>query len=256
MELIDTHSHKYLREFENNWDAAIKRAQDAGVTHICIPNVDEASVAQVNTLADQYPGYCLPMMGIHPTSVTEHYKKQVALVEEQLRARKYIAVGEIGVDLYWDKTLIKEQLAAFELQLALAESFDLPVNIHVRDAFPETFSVLEQFGSSRTRGILHCFSGTLADAERAMDMGLKLGIGGVVTFKKSPLAEVVAQLPLEALVLETDAPFLAPAPHRGKTNESSFVIHIAEKIAELHNIPVQQVAEITTQTAKQIFRIP
>jgi len=255
MELIDTHSHKYLREFENNWDTAIERAKKASVSHICIPNVDETSIEYVLALAEQYPGYCLPMMGLHPTSVTEDYKNQLKTIEEQLAKHTFVAIGEIGVDLYWDKSLLKQQLAAFEHQLALAEQHNLPVNIHVRDAFPETFGILDQFGSERIRGILHCFSGTLQDAQRAINMGLKLGIGGVVTFKKSPLADVVAQLPIEELVLETDAPFLAPAPHRGKTNESSYIIHIAEKIAELHHVSLSEVATITTANAKNIFAI-
>lgn len=255
MELIDTHSHKYLREFENNWDDAIQRAKSAGVSHICIPNVDAESIDYVLQLAKEYPGYCLPMMGLHPTSVDANYKQVLELITQQLEENVFVAVGEIGIDLYWDKTFLKEQTEAFLYQLELAEKHNLPVNIHVREAFPETFAALESFGTKRVRGIMHCFSGGLAEAEKTISMGMKLGIGGVVTFKKSPLADVVAQVPLEHLVLETDAPFLAPAPHRGKTNESAYVLHIAEKIAELHNVPVEKVAEVTTANAKAIFGI-
>jgi TatD DNase family protein len=255
MQLIDTHSHKYLREFENNWDEAIQRAKDNFVSNICIPNVDEETIPHVLQLADQYPGYCLPMMGIHPTHVEENYQSAIDKIEKLLNEHSFVAVGEIGIDLYWDKSKLDLQIDAFAQQLALAEKHNLPVNIHVRDAFDETFKVLEDFGKGRFSGILHCFSGDKEQAEHAIDLGLKLGIGGIVTFKKAHLADVVTDIDLEHLVLETDAPFLAPAPHRGKTNESSYLIHIAKKIASLKGITVQEVAKQTTLNTQSIFKI-
>ncbi len=253
MQLIDTHSHTYKAEYSTDLSGLIARAQSAGVTHVCVPNVDCATAADVIAVAEQYPGYCMPMMGLHPTSVKSDYKQQLSFIEQQFSLHKFIAVGEIGIDLYWDKSFLAEQKDAFLIQLQWAERYKLPVNIHIREAFDETFSVLDTFGAGRVGGILHCFSGTVEQARRAIDYGFLLGIGGVVTFKKASLAELVSAVGVEHLVLETDSPYLAPAPYRGKVNESSYLPYIAAKIAELKGISVEDVARITTANAKKIF---
>ncbi len=255
MQLIDTHAHVYASDFGDDIAGYIERAKLAGVTHICVPNVDGESIDDVHTAAQLFPGYCLPMMGLHPTSVKADYEQQLLRIEHQFSAQRYIAVGEIGVDLYWDTTFLSEQQDAFLFQLQLAEKYQLPVDIHIREAFDETFSVLDAFGKGRVRGILHCFSGNVAQAHRAIDYGFLLGIGGVVTFKKATLADVVASVGVEHLVLETDAPYLAPVPHRGKKNESSYLPFIAEKIALLQGISAEEVARITSDNAKTLFGI-
>lgn len=255
MQLIDTHAHIYRSDYGADIESYIERAKLAGLTHICVPNVDAGSVDDVHAIAEQYPGFCMPMMGLHPTSVRADYREQLQRVEQLISTRSYIGVGEIGIDLYWDKTFLAEQKDAFLFQLQLAYSYNMPVIIHIRDAFDETFSVLESFGKGRVQGILHCFSGTVEQAHRAIDFGLLLGIGGVVTFKKATVADVVASVGAEHLVLETDAPYLAPVPFRGKTNESSYLRYIAEKIALIQGIAVEDVARITTANAKKLFSL-
>lgn len=255
MQLIDTHAHAYRCDFGDDLAGYVQRAKLAGVTHICVPNVDGESIDDVHAAAQLFPGYCLPMMGLHPTSVNADYKQQLLRIEQLLSTQRYIAVGEIGIDLYWDKSFLAEQQDAFLFQLQLAENFHLPVNIHIRDAFDETFSVLDAFGKGRVRGVLHCFSGTVDQAHRAIDYGFLLGVGGVVTFKKASIADVVASVGVEHFVLETDAPYLAPVPHRGKINESSFLPFVAEKIALIQGISADEVAHVTTRNAKKLFGI-
>jgi TatD DNase family protein len=253
MGLIDTHSHIYLAGGQQDWQGFVQRAKNAGVTAIMVPCVDAASAETVQQLAQLFPGYCLPMLGLHPTYVGPGWQNQLEAIEKAARACRPSAVGEIGIDLYWDKTYLKEQQQAFSRQLALAAELDLPVNIHVREAFSETFSIIEGSGIAKLRGVMHCFSGGTADAEKAINLGLALGIGGVVTFKKSPLAAVVQAIGLQHMVLETDSPYLAPAPHRGKPNESSLLRHIADKIAEIKSCSPQEVEAFTTENCIRIF---
>lgn len=254
MFLIDTHTHLYLEEFDDDRFEVVRRAIAAGVEIMVLPNIDSESIENVVRLAEQFPQNCFPAMGLHPTSVKENYKTELAVVEEELKKRKYWAIGETGVDLYWDKTFLKEQEICFNRQLELALTYDLPIIIHARNSLDEIFDILRNFGRKLPKGIFHCFPGDVKEAEKAVELGFLLGIGGVVTFKKSGMADVARAIPLEYIVLETDAPYLAPVPFRGKRNESAYIVHIAEKIAEIKNLPLEEVAHITTENAKRVFR--
>lgn len=253
--LIDTHTHLYVSEFDNDRDAVIARAKQLGVGQFVLPAIDSETTPAMHALKNQYPNEMHLMMGLHPTHVGVNVEQELAHVWEQLKTHDFVAVGEIGMDLYWDKTYQKEQQEAFARQIGWALEFDLPIVIHCRDAFDEIFEVLEGVRDKRLRGIFHCFTGTLVQARRAIDLNMLLGIGGVVSFKNSGLAETVAQIPLEHLVLETDAPYLAPMPHRGKRNESSYLPLIATKLAETHNVSISEITKITTENAKTVFRI-
>lgn len=253
--LIDTHTHLYVSEFDNDRDAVITRAKELGVGQFVLPAIDSETTAVMHSLKNQYPNEMHLMMGLHPTHVGANVEQELAHVREQLQAHNFVAVGEIGMDLYWDKSYLKEQQEAFALQIEWALEFDLPIVIHCREAFDEIFEVLEGVNDKRLRGIFHCFTGTLVQAQRAIDLNMLLGIGGVVTFKNSGLAETVAQIPLEHLVMETDAPYLAPVPHRGKRNESSYLPLIATKLAEIHNVSYSEIIKITTENAKKAFGI-
>lgn len=254
MRLIDTHCHIENERFDGEVEAVIDRAKAAGVERIYLPNVDIPTLPKVLEMADRYPDYIIPMMGIHPTEITANYKDDLKLVREYLGKRHFAAVGEIGVDLYWDKTFKKEQMLAFEDQINMSLEFNLPINIHVRDAFNEAFEVLETFKGKGVRGAFHCFSGSKEVAERVFRLGdFYLGIGGVVTFKNAKLPEVIKAIGLDRLVLETDAPFLAPAPHRGKRNESAYLVDMAKFIAEQLNTTPEHVAEVTTANALKMF---
>ncbi len=253
--MIDTHSHIYLKDFKDDFQEILNRAKTVGIKEIYLPNIDKDSIADLKATAHCYP-MCKPMMGLHPGSVKADYKEQLALVFKELEDpnQKFHAVGEIGIDLYWDKTFIEEQLKAFAIQIEKAKEMGLPIVIHCRDAFNEVFDVLEAYHDDSLFGIFHCFTGNLEQAHRAINLNMKLGIGGVVTFKNAGLDKVVEQLDLEHLVLETDAPYLAPAPYRGKRNEPSYVKHVAEKIAGLKNVSLSEVEEITTANARSVFR--
>lgn len=252
MSLVDTHTHIYVDEFQEDLEGVINRAKENGVTKLCLPNIDLESVEQIKRLSKQFPEICYPMMGLHPTSVKENYKEVLALIKTELDTGDYIAVGEMGIDLYWDKTFFKEQVEAFKTQIEWSIEKDLPLVIHCRDSFDEIFEVIEPY-RGKIKGIFHCFSGTVEQANFITDMGLYLGIGGVVTFKNGGLDKVVAQLDINHLVLETDAPYLTPVPHRGKRNESSYTLHIAEKIASIFEIGLDDVERITTNNAKKVF---
>jgi len=205
-------------------------------------------------LGKKYPNNCFPMMGLHPTSVKENYKEELAVVEEWLAKEKFCAVGEIGIDLYWDKTLLKEQQEAFRYQIDLAKKYELPFVIHCRDSFNEIFEILDEMNDEKMRGIFHCFTGNVEQANHIINYGdFKIGIGGVVTFKNSGLDKTVEQIDLEHLVLETDSPYLAPTPFRGKRNESTYLYNIAEKVADIYNLPIETVAEVTTENSKKVF---
>lgn len=254
--MIDTHTHIYLNHFTDDRDALLARAAEAGVKELFLPNIDKASVEALKSLAAAHD-FIYPMMGLHPSHVKEDYEDELAVVWEELDAKEtqYYAVGEIGIDLYWDKTFIKEQQDAFDRQIKKAKELSLPIVIHCRDAFAETFEVLESHRGPELSGIFHCFTGNLEQAHQALSLNLKLGIGGVVTFKNGGLDKVVAELKTEDLVLETDAPYLAPMPFRGKRNEPAYLKYIAQRIADLHQRPLEEVDAITTANARKIFKL-
>lgn len=254
--MIDTHTHIYLNHFTDDQQEMLQRAKEAGVKELFLPNIDKESVAALKSLAKAHD-FIYPMMGLHPSHVKADYEEELAVVWEEFEKAemRYYAVGEIGIDLYWDKTYLKEQQDAFDRQIQKAKELDLPIVIHCRDAFEETFEVLEGHRGPDLKGIFHCFTGNLEQAHQALSLNLKLGIGGVVTFKNGGLDKVVAELDTEDLVLETDAPYLAPMPFRGKRNEPSYLQYIAQKIADLHQRPLAEVDAITTSTAKKIFKI-
>jgi len=255
MQFIDTHTHLYLDEFDSDRAESIESAISSGVGMFLLPNIDSLSIDPLLKLADEFPENCLPMIGLHPTSVKENYKDELQLVENHLSKRKYYAIGEIGIDLYWDKTFLEQQRIAFRNQINLAKVADLPVAIHMRNSFEQTFSIVREEADVNLRGVFHCFPGNIQQAKQVTDLGFFLGIGGVVTFKNSGLQQVVKEIPLEFIVLETDAPFLAPEPYRGKRNESSYIPLIAEKIASLKEIQLDEVARITTANARRLFNL-
>lgn len=225
------------------------------VERLFLPNVDSDSIEKVMRTVSAYPNHCYAMLGLHPCSVKEDYQEELAKIERSLDEHEIYAIGEIGLDLYWDKTKLKEQIEVFKIQVAWAKERNLPIVIHCRDAFDELFSVLTELKDDKLRGIFHCFTGTYDQALRAIDYGFYLGIGGVVTFKNAGLDKVVQEISLEHIVLETDSPYLAPVPFRGKENESSYLYHIAEKVADLHQRAIEEVAAITTQNSKNIFGV-
>lgn len=252
--MIETHAHLYDEAFAADRPAMLERAFAAGITQLWMPNCDSSTVAGMLELADRYPGCCLPMMGLHPTYVNENVARELEQVEAWLSRRRFIAIGEIGLDYYWDLTFAEEQRQAFVAQLRLADQHSLPIVVHSRsghdrDAFGEAATLIEQHGSPRTRGIFHCFTGTLAEAERAIELGFLLGIGGVATFKNGGLDRVIPHIDLRHLVLETDAPYLAPVPYRGKRNEPMYLSLIVQRIAALQDVPPEEVVRITTQNA-------
>ena len=250
--LIDTHCHLYLEEFRQDSDEVIKRAIAAGVDRFYLPAVDSITTVDMLKLETQYPGVCIPMMGLHPCSVKDNYVAEMELVNSWLTNRKFAAIGEIGLDFYWDKTFIKEQYYVFNRQIELAIQYDLPIVIHTRDAMAETIDVIKNY-KGKARGIFHCFGGSLEEANHIIDLGFYMGIGGVVTYKKSGLAEVIKQIGLQNIVLETDSPYLTPVPFRGKRNESSYLKYIVEKIAEIKSLTVEEVATATSANALKVF---
>jgi len=253
MILTDTHSHIYSEEYSLDQDEVLNRAIGVGVSRIFVPAIDSESFESMLRVEERYPNNVFLMMGLHPTYVKENYKDELSFVAQKLTERKFSAVGEIGIDLYWDKTFLKEQQYAFEYQIQLAKQYNLPINIHCRDAFDEVLEILEQEKSSGFKGVFHCFTGNMKQAERAIDSGMKLGIGGVVTFKNGKIDQFLRDIDVSNIVLETDAPYLAPKPFRGKRNESSYIVHIAEKVADIYGLSLQEVAEITTANSKDVF---
>ncbi|GAB4508086.1 MAG: TatD family hydrolase [Allomuricauda sp.] len=255
MIITDTHTHLYSEAFDKDQDEMMQRALDAGVKRFFVPAIDSTYTQAMLDLEANYPNNVFLMMGLHPTHVKENYKDELAHVEEWLDKKKFYAVGEIGVDLYWDKTLLKEQQDAFAYQIRLAKKHQLPIVIHCRDAFDEVFEVLEQEKGEGLFGIFHCFTGTLDQAHRALSYNMKLGIGGVVTFKNGKIDQFLNEIDLKHIVLETDAPYLAPVPYRGKRNESAYVVKVLEKLSSLYGIPEEDIAEITTANSKVLFGI-
>jgi TatD DNase family protein len=253
--LTDTHTHLYYETDSERRMGLMQRCYDNNIRRLFLPNVDVESVAKVFDLAAAYPDICYPMIGLHPCSVKTGWEEELNAIKTAACGHKIYAIGEIGIDLYWDKTTLAEQIKAFVAQINWAKDLNLPIVIHCRNAFDEVFSVLEQEKDDRLRGIFHCFSGTAEQATKVTGLGFVLGIGGVVTYKNSGLDKVVAQIPLKDIVLETDAPYLSPVPHRGKPNESSYLVYIAEKVAGLHQIDIEALAAITTENSKRIFGV-
>lgn len=256
MQLIDSHSHLFLEEFAEDLPQVMERARQAGVTHIFMPNIDSTTIAPMLEVCHQYKDYCYPMIGLHPTSVrAADYERELAIVARELAApNDYVAIGEIGMDLYWDKTFLHEQQIALDRQLGWALEYDLPVVIHCREAFGQIEQVMAPYRSTRLRGIFHSFTGTAEEAERILAYpGFLIGINGVVTFKKSVLPSVLPRIPLDRVVVETDSPYLTPAPNRGKRNESAYVKHTLLKIAEIYQLPAEEVARTTSESALKVF---
>ena len=253
MILIDTHTHLYSEEFKEDIDAVIERAQQLGVSKFYLPGIDSNSITDMLTLEEKYPGVCIPMMGLHPCYVKENYRQELAIVEEWLEKRSFPAVGEIGLDFYWDKTFVKEQHEAFDTQMQWALNKNLPIVIHTRNAMQETIEAVKPFAAKGLRGIFHCFSGSHESAQQIVKMGFYLGIGGVITYKNAGLPAALEQISLEYLVLETDAPYLTPVPYRGKRNESGYLRYVAEKLADVKKVSLEELAAITSANAQKIF---
>lgn len=255
MILTDTHAHLYLEQFDADRHQMIERAIERGVRYLFLPNIDKGSIGPMMQLAREFPDNCFPMMGLHPTSVKEDFGDQLEIVREWLQKEKFYAIGEMGIDLYWDKTFFRGQQEAFRYQAALALEFDLPLVIHARNSFDEIFTLLDEIYQPGLHGVFHCFTGDYEQAKHVMEMGFLLGIGGVLTYRNSNLVDAIRQIPIENLLLETDAPFLAPVPYRGKRNESAYIAEIAQKIAEIKEITLEEVAGITTNNASRLFKI-
>ena len=255
MQFIDTHSHLYSSQFDEDRTQAINNAISSGVSTILFPNISSEYTKGMLELCDEFPENCFPMMGLHPCDVNEdNIEAELLHVEQELAKGKYIAVGEIGLDLYWDKTKLKIQEKAFIHQIELAKKNKLPIAIHVRDSFAEAIEIIEKLNDENLRGVFHCFTGSVEDAQKVINLGnFYLGIGGVLTFKNSGLDKTIAAIELQNLILETDAPYLAPTPFRGKRNESKYIVNIADKLAEVHQIEIEDVAKITTLNAKKLF---
>ena len=256
MQLTDTHSHIYEDDFKYDIDEAIDRLEQEHIYKVLLPNVDSETIEKMHSLEQKKPDLFHSMMGVHPSSIKENYKEELELAYKWLSKRTYCAIGEIGIDLYWDKTFINEQIVAFETQIGWAIEKELPVVIHSRDSFDTIYASLKKFDKKQLKGVFHSFAGTVENADKIFSLGdFKLGINGIVTFKNSGLDKTVAQIPLEKIVLETDSPYLTPAPYRGKRNESAYLSLIAKKIAEIKELPVKKIAEITTDNARELFSL-
>lgn len=254
MEFIDTHSHLYAEEFDNDRTEAISRCFESGVSRLILPDIDATSRQAMLDMAASDPQHFFPCAGLHPTSVDSDYKTALKQVEAMLASgQRFYAMGEIGIDLYWDQTFEREQFDAFATQVRWAKELGLPIIVHIRNAIEKTIAALEPLADDRLRGVFHCFSGTLEQARQTIDMGFMLGIGGVLTFKKSDLPAVIEQIDIQNLILETDCPYLAPVPHRGKRNESSFLPFVAQKLAEIKKLSIEDVAALTTANAEKLF---
>ena len=255
MRLIDTHSHLFLEEFSEDLPQVIERARSAGVTHIFMPNIDSTTIDSMLSVCNTYNDYCFPMIGLHPTSVNADYEKELEIVARELRSfNKYIAIGEVGMDLYWDKTFLKEQQIVLDKQINWSLEYDLPVVIHCRDAFGYIYNVLEPYKNTSLKGVFHSFTGTDDEAARILEFsGFLIGINGVVTFKKSRLPEVLTKIPLEKIVLETDSPYLTPVPNRGKRNESAYVKDTLMKVSDIYRMSPEAVGRVTSENALKVF---
>jgi TatD DNase family protein len=257
MKIIDTHTHIYSKEFDDDRPAIIDSAKKAGVRAVLLPNEDSGSIESVNKLCEEEPDFAFPMMGLHPTSVQKDYAKALQSIEKALAKRKYYAIGEIGIDLYWDKTYLKEQKIVFEEQLRWSIDMQLPVAIHTRESFDEALDIIYNVGADRLKGVFHCFGGTTDEWNKISGLStFYTGIGGVITFKNNELEETLKHIPVERILLETDAPYLAPVPYRGKRNEPAYIIETAKKVAECYKMTVEDVAKHTFRNALDLFNIP
>jgi TatD DNase family protein len=255
MIITDTHTHLYSESFDTDRNEVIDRAIENGITRFFIPSIDSSYIESMYDLEKQYPEHIFLMAGLHPTHVKNDYKNELSIIVRQLEQRSFFAIGEIGIDLYWDKTMLREQQDAFRFQIQLAKKYSLPIVIHCRDAFNEVFEVLELEKSDDLNGIFHCFTGTFEQAKKAISYNMKLGIGGVVTFKNGKIDQYLSKIPISEIVLETDAPYLSPTPFRGKRNESAYLLHILEKVASIYKLERDVIARITTQNSIDIFKI-
>jgi TatD DNase family protein len=253
MHFIDTHAHVYAAELTSDLDLVMKNALAIGIKKIIMPAIDSTSLDAMLKVEQQFPENCIAMMGLHPCYVKENYIEELKLVEEWIEKRKFIAIGEIGLDFYWDKTFTKEQHIVFETQMQWALDLNLPIAIHTRNAMGETIEAVKPFAKKGLRGVFHCFSGSKESAEQIIGMGFHLGLGGVLTYKNAGVAEAVKDIPIEYFVLETDAPYLAPVPYRGKTNEPAYMLEVAKKLAEIKSLPLHEIAAITTSNAEKLF---
>ena len=253
--ITDTHTHLYSEQFDQDREAMIQRAKDAGVQRFFIPAIDSSYSERMFSLEENYPNDVFLMMGLHPTSVKENFEIELQHVKDWIDKKTFVAIGEIGIDLYWDKTFLKQQQMAFQTQIRWAKEKKLPIVIHCRNAFNEIFDILELEKGPDLYGIFHCFTGTLEQAKKAISYNMKLGIGGVVTFKNGKIDTFLNQIPLHHIVLETDAPYLSPAPHRGKRNESSYITYVIEKLATIYKLPFNEIAAVTTNNSKEVFGI-
>ncbi len=255
MILTDTHTHLYSEKFDLDRALVMQRAKASGVTRFFVPAIDSSYTKRMLAFKQEFSEGVFLMMGLHPTSVKETYQDELAHVKKMLQKQPFVAIGEIGIDLYWDKTFLKEQQEVFKTQIQWAKELNLPIVIHCRDAFDEVFEILEEEKGAKLRGIFHCFTGNLEQAKKAISYNMKLGIGGVVTFKNGKIDRFLQQISLEHIVLETDAPYLAPVPYRGKRNESAYLTRIAEKLAEIYTTDIENIAKITTKNSKMVFGV-
>lgn len=252
---VDTHTHLFVDAFDDDRSEIVQKAIDAGVEKMLLPNIDIDTIDAMNNLAKDFPQHCFPMMGLHPGSIKEDWEERLEVVRKHLFEGEYIAVGEIGMDLYWDKTFVKEQAEAFRRQVEWAKELKLPIVIHAREAFEPIFEILDEINDDRLSGVFHCFTGTEEQANHVIQYGgFKLGIGGVLTYKKAALDQVLEKVDLKHLILETDSPYLPPVPYRGKRNESSYILHIAEKLTDVYGVPLSQIEEMTTNSARELFQ--
>ena len=255
MTITDTHTHLYSEAFDADRTEVIERALVAGVTRFFIPAIDSTYTEAMYALETSYPNNVFLMMGLHPTHVKDDYLEELAHVKEQLASRKFVAIGEIGIDLFWDQSRLKAQQDMFRAQIQLAKQYELPIVIHCRDAFDEVFEILEEEKGPDLFGIFHCFTGTFEQAQQAISYNMKLGIGGVVTFKNGKIDQFLNQIDLKHIVLETDAPYLSPVPYRGKRNESSYILNVLEKLSNIYGVSNDYIAEITTKNSKSVFKL-
>ena len=255
MKIIDTHTHLYLKQFKDDIDKVIQRSIDKGINKFIFPAIDSTHFDDMHDLKNKYPGSIYLMSGLHPVDVKENFKEELEFVVNSLKSHSYVAIGEIGIDLYWDKTYLKQQQEAFEFQIRLAIKNDLPIVIHCREAFDEIFEILDKENCDKLRGVFHCFTGTLEQANRAIQLGFKLGIGGVVTFKNGGIDKFLNRIDLNHIVVETDSPYLAPVPYRGKRNESSYITYVIDKLSEIYGLPIKEIASVTTKNAEKVFAL-
>ena len=255
MNIIDTHTHLYLKQFNEDIDFVIKRSKDVGVNKFIFPAIDSSHFNDMHILKNKYPNNIYLMSGLHPTNVKENFNDELEFVVNSLKTQDYVAIGEIGIDLYWDKSFLNEQVEAFTFQIRLAIKHDLPIVIHCREAFDEIFEILDKENCDKLRGVFHCFTGTLEQANRAIQLGFKLGIGGVVTFKNGGIDKFLNRIDLNHIVVETDSPYLAPVPYRGKRNESSYITYVIDKLSEIYGLPIKKIASVTTKNAEKVFAL-